>query len=114
MGGEPAAQTWTLTALDLTVPDCLDSGRSHGVTEFGFQGPFNAAFHILDTFLTSRARSHSATCGARTLLCFANNKAKRGPSSICVPLFSFFLWNLEAAELLKRVATSFWINMSLI
>ncbi len=37
--------------------------------------------------------------------------------SLSVPLshsHSFFLSNLEAAELLKRVATSFWINMSLI
>lgn len=60
--GEPAARTWTLTAVDLTVPDCLDSGRSHGVTEFGFQGPFNAGFfHIRDTFLTRRAHAHGAT-----------------------------------------------------
>lgn len=60
--GEPAAWTWTLTAVDLTVPDCLDSGRSHGVTEFGFQGPFNAGFfHIRDTFLTRRAHAHGAT-----------------------------------------------------
>lgn len=89
MGGEPVAQTWTLTALDLTVPDCLDSGRPHGVTEFGFQGPFNTGFHVHDTFLTSRARSHRATCVARMLPCPANRQRGDHPQSALLYFLSF-------------------------